>query len=600
MLKAKILKRALSRCLSIFLVFVFTGASNILAVTNSNDFTLSPPLATKPPCEMLPKADGSFDIVVDNGEALGRSFRTRWEYVKDTLTGDADKAFDIVYTFDNGKARLIPDKEVTILKEGDSSFDDMLTKLCPSSMFIETHPDDFAIHVGCTAQAIARHARGNKSLPLFVTAVPDQYGVSDAFCNSLNGQVPKDVRSRGNVAIKRWVRSHEAEVFAERIGFNEHYLNLDMDFPALNAVYNNGRFLPYQSTFQKPTEIDKETVERMIRENPVDSYFMVAPFSNHPHHRIVTQLFLDAIYKYNRKATIYLWANKEEFDRWKLRANVYLMYTKDTEDKKELAIAESFMSQNSRYNGDGKWYCHVTRNMSTIAREEISDIFGWTVSGNGVYPYADRLIKVRFEDVLDSSTKTPTADSESVSTLRLADAIGYIKANNQPFIIALGTSWIKGYEKGKYLQYNALNPLISSIRTYCESKGIPFIVGEDDKLLSLINAERAKEGKTNAKVVVLAGESTVKSDEFSALRSDEKNAFVVGVDNQELTEDSYIRLMEMLTIAIKLSAGLEVAQDSNAIIIKKDTEHNIYIFIPHSEPMNYEELRTIYNVQKFA
>ena len=46
---------------------------------------------------------------------------------------------------------------------------------------------------------------------------------------------------------------------------------------------------------------------------------------------------------------------------------------------------------------------------------------------------------------------------------------------------------------------------------------------------------------------------------FASLRNDEKNAVVVGVDNQELTTDSYIRLMEMLTLALKLSADLEVS-----------------------------------------
>jgi hypothetical protein len=70
----------------------------------------------------------------------------------------------------------------------------------------------------------------------------------------------------------------------------------------------------------------------------------------------------------------------------------------------------------------------------------------------------------------------------------------------QPLVITLGTSWIKGYEKGRYLQYDALNPLIGNIRSYCESKGIPFIIDDDDKLPARINAERAKEGKQGAKV----------------------------------------------------------------------------------------------------
>ncbi len=193
-------------------------------------------------------------------------------------------------------------------------------------------------------------------------------------------------------------------------------------------------------------------------------------------------------------------------------------------------------------------------------------------------------------------------ESERIHATSLQDIITYIQAQPQaqPLIVALGTSWIKGYEKGRYLQYDALNPLIGSIRTYCESKEIPFIVDYDDKLLARINAERAKEGKTGAKVIVLAGENMVKSDDFAPLRNDEKNAFVVGVNNQELTTDSYIRLMEMLTLALKLSAGIDVSLDNIHITITKDNEHHIYIFLPHAEPMDYERLKVIYEVQKFA
>jgi ubiquinone/menaquinone biosynthesis C-methylase UbiE len=193
-------------------------------------------------------------------------------------------------------------------------------------------------------------------------------------------------------------------------------------------------------------------------------------------------------------------------------------------------------------------------------------------------------------------------ESERIHATNLQDTLTYIQTQpqTQSLIVALGTSWIKGYEKGRYLQYDALNPLIGSIRTYCESRGIPFIVEEDDKLLARINAERAKEGKTGAKVVVLAGKDTVVSDEFATLRNDQEKSFVVGVDSQELTTDSYIRLMEMLTLALKLSAGLEISLDNAHITITKDNERHFYIFLPHAEPMDYEQLKMIYEVQKFA
>lgn len=231
----------------------------------------------------------------------------------------------------------------------------------------------------------------------------------------------------------------------------------------------------------------------------------------------------------------------------------------------------------------------------------IDGVFVW--SGNPLTSVRNST-SGKTEDISKAITTSVaiSPESERIYTTNLQDTLTYIQTQpqTQPLIVALGTSWIKGYEKGRYLQYDALNPLIGSLRTYCESKGIPFIVDTDDKLLAQINTERAKDGRSGAKVVVLASKDTVASDEFTTLRNDQKNAFVVGVDNQELTTDSYIRLMEMLTIALKLSAGLEISLNNDHMTITKDNERHLYIFLPHAEPMDYERLKVIYEVQKFA
>lgn len=169
----------------------------------------------------------------------------------------------------------------------------------------------------------------------------------------------------------------------------------------------------------------------------------------------------------------------------------------------------------------------------------------------------------------------------------------------QPLIIAVGTSWMKGYKEGE-TQHSALNPLIISMRNYCESKGISFIDDEDGNLLDRINAERAKDGNLYAKVVVLAGKDTVMSKAFAPLRDPKENAFVVGVDNEKLEDNSYIRLVEMLNLALKLSSGIDIDRSSTAIGIKEIEKSHFYIFIPPAKPMSYEDLRTFYEVQRFA
>ena len=208
----------------------------------------------------------------------------------------------------------------------------------------------------------------------------------------------------------------------------------------------------------------------------------------------------------------------------------------------------------------------------------------------------------------NTTASVVTPESEQIHRDRLADMIKYIQAQPQarPLIVALGTSWIKGYARNedgmtfKYPQGKDLNELITSTRNYCESKGIPFIDDDDTNLLDRIKTQRARPGMAGAKVVVLADKDTVTGGDFATLRSDEKNSFVVGINSQELTDDSYIRLMEMLTIALRLSIGLDVPQSSTPIIIKKDDQYNIYIFTEPAEPMDYERQKLIYESQKFA
>ncbi|GEM_PF-4610017 len=194
----------------------------------------------------------------------------------------------------------------------------------------------------------------------------------------------------------------------------------------------------------------------------------------------------------------------------------------------------------------------------------------------------------------------PTPGTEERHAKNFSDRVKCIQAkeDDRPVILALGTGWIKGYEKGRYLQYDALNPLITSIREFCKEKGITFVDRDDAELLDAI--EKAKDGRTNARVIVLAGQETVESPEFKALREDMNN-FLVGVNNEELTVDSYMRLMEMMTLTLNLAFDREVDLDNPNIIIRKHNKFpNIYIFIPKAEPMDYEILKEIYKIQTFA
>jgi len=194
------------------------------------------------------------------------------------------------------------------------------------------------------------------------------------------------------------------------------------------------------------------------------------------------------------------------------------------------------------------------------------------------------------------------AGREGIHAVHLRDNINYLSMKKKapyentaeerhPVIVAVGTSWIKGYEKGRYLQYDAINPLLSEMNRRGQ-----FIVADDSRLLSELKNKMGEKGFESARVIILAGENTVNTDlkEFN----DGKN-IVFGVDNKYLTPDSYVRIMEMLEIATKLAIDPEYTPSSPDIPMEKRGK-NFWVFIPRPEPMNYEELRLVYDVQKSA
>ncbi|MBF0215944.1 MAG: hypothetical protein HQL30_03000 [Candidatus Omnitrophica bacterium] len=195
--------------------------------------------------------------------------------------------------------------------------------------------------------------------------------------------------------------------------------------------------------------------------------------------------------------------------------------------------------------------------------------------------------------------------SESARAADLRDALNYVIGKEMAEtsgIVALGTGWIKGYGKG-LLQHDGLNPLITSLKGFCEDRMIPFVVGEDDELPALIEAEKERRGMPeNAKGIILAGVSR-DGDMSVAVREllGNKDHTVVGIDGRELTTDSYIRILEMLTIALNISIGIKPSLDNASMdIFPPDENHPIYILTPHALPMNYFELKAVYEAQKFA
>lgn len=223
---------------------------------------------------------------------------------------------------------------------------------------------------------------------------------------------------------------------------------------------------------------------------------------------------------------------------------------------------------------------------------------------HGSKPQSPHMAK-RTEAPADAS-RALTQAAARVQAVELADTVKLVKAANlaQPVILALGTSWIKGYKRGKP-QYNDLNRLITAIRNYCTIHGVIFINEDDEDLLAEI--EKRRKDAPNAKVIVLAGKESIAPEKaiLAPLRNDE-NAFLAAVDSSELDETCYVRLAEMLRIALELGLKelfrdkIDLTNPNIDIGAMKDFR-NVYIFLPHAERIPiYENLRALYRVQEFA
>ena len=94
----KIILRAVCVALICGLLLSGAGISSYAITDTASDFALSPPLATKPPCEIrYDEKTGTCDFVtnsdvigswdretvrsVNKGETLGKAFRNRWAFV---------------------------------------------------------------------------------------------------------------------------------------------------------------------------------------------------------------------------------------------------------------------------------------------------------------------------------------------------------------------------------------------------------------------------------------------------------------------------------------------------------------------------------------
>ncbi|MDP3791342.1 MAG: SAM-dependent methyltransferase [Candidatus Omnitrophota bacterium] len=100
-------------------------------------------------------------------------------------------------------------------------------------------------------------------------------------------------------------------------------------------------------------------------------------------------------------------------------------------------------------------------------------------------------------------------------------------------------------------------------------------------------------------VIVLGREDTLNSSSFDNLKSTDSinGALLVGIDPRNLSGYNYMRLLEMLMIALSIADGKQIDPKQHPEIIIEFIGKRLIRLIPLAEPMKYEELKTIYKGQ---
>ncbi|MEA3489429.1 MAG: hypothetical protein U9R44_03680 [Candidatus Omnitrophota bacterium] len=174
------------------------------------------------------------------------------------------------------------------------------------------------------------------------------------------------------------------------------------------------------------------------------------------------------------------------------------------------------------------------------------------------------------------------------------------KKQGEKIVIGIDTSWIPD------IQQAAIQRLVNGLSLLSERKGFDNVIVKRGKGIKLADEllkldEIAKNKIPLSNIVILGDRKVLNSKAFDPLRNpdaEKDGAFFAEIALPEgFPENSYIRLLEMLTIAVQLAFGGKAPPDDPFIKIIQDGPR-VFLFIPKPEPFEFEELKKIYENQK--
>ena len=123
-----------------------------------------------------------------------------------------------------------------------------------------------------------------------------------------------------------------------------------------------------------------------------------------------------------------------------------------------------------------------------------------------------------------------------------------------------------------------------------------------EKLSQLLSNKAKETGTPLANMIILGDRKVLKSNAFDSLRNpagEKTGAFFAEIVlPEDFPETGYIRLLEMLTMALDLAFGEQVSLDDPHIRIVKDAERTIqFMPLPDADPLGLDDLKKKYQYQ---
>jgi len=168
----------------------------------------------------------------------------------------------------------------------------------------------------------------------------------------------------------------------------------------------------------------------------------------------------------------------------------------------------------------------------------------------------------------------------------------------QAVIVAVDTSFIP------HAQRALIQPLLSELYRVGGREGfdnILFVHGSGDELAAEISKACEATGTPSSRVVILASEQTYASGALKAFTSteEEERALIALVDASTIADFGCIRIMEMVSRAMKLLMDESAAASMPEREVVREGR-KIYRFIPNAEPMDFQRLQERYRAYRTA